>query len=192
MIDRLKRRHGHRKVKIPDALTDDKKKKYKEALDREQEVASAVEIGAIVDVVNSLNNDARKSKAANLLSDLMNDSQLSDDEKNSLIEKIMNQQKELDEKYQNMKDYSNAALMAKLEARRKLREEKNKEDAMRSQLEGFADKKVIYYFFISHLTPTTIWDKAFKNGLRKFFGRQPLKDLKGYGLFKLTISLQMF
>ena len=126
---------------------DDEKKKYMQALDREQEAASAVEIGAIVDVVNSLNNDTRKSKAANLLSDLMKDSQLSDDEKNLLVEKIMNQQKELDEKYQNMKDYSNAALMAKLEARRKLREEKNKEDAMRTQLEGFADKKVILCIF---------------------------------------------
>ena len=148
MIDRLKRRHGHRKVKIPDGLTDDEKRKYIEALDREQEAVVAVEIGAVIDVVNSLNNDTRKSKAANLLSDLMNDSQLSDDEKNSLVEKIMNQQKELDEKYQNMKDYSNAALMAKLEARRKLREEKNKEDAMRSQLEGFADKKVFFCIFL--------------------------------------------
>ena len=28
-----------------------------------------------------------------------------------------------------------------------------------------------------------IWDKIFKNGLRKTYGRQPLKNLKGYGLF---------
>ena len=36
------------------------------------------------------------------------------------------------------------------------------------------------------------WDKVFKSGLSKFCGRQPLKNLKGYGLLKQTISLQNF
>ena len=27
----------------------------------------------------------------------------------------------------------------------------------------------------------TIWDKVFKNGPSKIFGRQPLKNIKGYG-----------
>ena len=35
-----------------------------------------------------------------------------------------------------------------------------------------------------------ICDKLFKNGLRKICGRQPLKNLKWYGLLKQTISLQ--
>ena len=34
-----------------------------------------------------------------------------------------------------------------------------------------------------------IWDRVFKSGLTKFCGRQPLKNLKGYGLLKQTISL---
>ena len=29
-----------------------------------------------------------------------------------------------------------------------------------------------------------IWDKIFKTGPSKFFGRQSLKNLKGYGLLK--------
>ena len=29
-----------------------------------------------------------------------------------------------------------------------------------------------------------IWDKVFKNGPSNFCGRQPLKNLKGYGLLK--------
>ena len=29
-----------------------------------------------------------------------------------------------------------------------------------------------------------IWDKVFKNGPSKIFGRQPLKNLEGYGLLK--------
>ena len=36
------------------------------------------------------------------------------------------------------------------------------------------------------------WGKVFKNGPSKICGRQPLKNLKGYGLLKQTISLQIF
>ena len=36
------------------------------------------------------------------------------------------------------------------------------------------------------------WDKVLKNGPSKICGRQPLKNLKGYGLLKQTISLQFF
>ena len=36
------------------------------------------------------------------------------------------------------------------------------------------------------------WDKVLKNGPSKICGRQPLKNLKGYGLLKQTISLQIF
>ena len=34
------------------------------------------------------------------------------------------------------------------------------------------------------------WDRVFKSGLSKFRGRQPLTNLKGYGLLKWTVSLQ--
>ena len=37
-----------------------------------------------------------------------------------------------------------------------------------------------------------IWDKVFKNGPSKICERQPLKNLKGYGLLKQTISLKIF
>ena len=37
-----------------------------------------------------------------------------------------------------------------------------------------------------------IWDKVFKNRPSKLCGRQPLKNLKGYGKLKQTISLQSF
>ena len=36
------------------------------------------------------------------------------------------------------------------------------------------------------------WVKIFKNGPSKIFGRQPLNNLKWYGLPKQTISLQIF
>ena len=37
----------------------------------------------------------------------------------------------------------------------------------------------------SHL----IWDKVFKDGPSRICGRQSLKNLKGYGVLKQTISL---
>ena len=37
-----------------------------------------------------------------------------------------------------------------------------------------------------------IWDKVFKNGPSKICGRQPFKHLKGYGLLKQTLILQIF
>ena len=33
-----------------------------------------------------------------------------------------------------------------------------------------------------------MWGKIFKSGLSKFDGRQPLKNLKGYGMLKQTTS----
>ena len=37
-----------------------------------------------------------------------------------------------------------------------------------------------------------IWDKVLKNGPNKICGRQPLKNMKWYGLPKQTISLDAF
>ena len=37
-----------------------------------------------------------------------------------------------------------------------------------------------------------IWNKVYKNGPSEICGRQSLKNLKPYGLFKQTISLQIF
>ena len=38
----------------------------------------------------------------------------------------------------------------------------------------------------------SVWDKVSKNGLSKICRREPLKILKGYGVLKQTISLQIF
>ena len=37
-----------------------------------------------------------------------------------------------------------------------------------------------------------IWDKVFKNGPSKIYGKQNSKNLKRYGLLKETVSLQIF
>ena len=47
----------------------------------------------------------------------------------------------------------------------------------------------MFYFGSFHLLT---WDKVFKNGPSKICERQPLKNLKGYGLLKQTIYLKIF
>ena len=37
-----------------------------------------------------------------------------------------------------------------------------------------------------------IWDKVFKIGSSKICGREPVKNLKGFGQLKQTISIQIF
>ena len=37
-----------------------------------------------------------------------------------------------------------------------------------------------------------IWVKVFKNGTSKICGRQPLKNMKWYGVLRQTVSLQVF
>ena len=53
---------------------------------------------------------------------------------------------------------------------------------------GFNLSQIFWYNFQLR----DIWDKVFKNGSSKICGRQPLRNLKKYGLLKQTISLQTF
>ena len=46
--------------------------------------------------------------------------------------------------------------------------------------------------FYTYSKTESEWDKVFKNRQSKTCGRQPLKKLMGYDLFKQTISLQIF
>ena len=58
-------------------------------------------------------------------------------------------------------------------------------------LDGFCNCRK-YFPEIFNLIFTYIWDKLFKNGRSKICGRQPLKNSKGHGLIKQTVSLQIF
>ena len=50
----------------------------------------------------------------------------------------------------------------------------------------------VHSFVIWIISSKVIWDEVFKSGLSKICGRQPLKSLKGYGLLKQTLFLQIF
>ena len=62
-------------------------------------------------------------------------------------------------------------------------------------LKGFTQKGLITYLLIqcnSGHMGQNIQEWTIMNGRSKICGRQPLKNLKGYGLFKQTISLPIF
>ena len=46
--------------------------------------------------------------------------------------------------------------------------------------------------FHRKFTHSYIWDKVFKSGPSKNCGRQPSKNLNGYGLLRKTVSIQIF
>ena len=48
------------------------------------------------------------------------------------------------------------------------------------------------FHFIADIWQGFKWGKVFKSGLSKFCGRQSLKNLKGYGVLKHTISFEIF
>ena len=49
-----------------------------------------------------------------------------------------------------------------------------------------------YKLFTILTISTIIWTIVFKSGLSKFYGRQPLKTFKRYGLLNQTKSLEIF
>ena len=66
--------------------------------------------------------------------------------------------------------------------------------------EGTSLKHTVFKVFVkiyrSISTPDVMagdnWDKVLKNGPSKICGKQPLKNLMGYGLLKGAMSLEIF
>ena len=73
-------------------------------------------------------------------------------------------------------------------------QETEKEDGELNDLgEGlYFGMVVMFVFFDLFSVCTHIWDKVFKNRPSEICRRQPLKNLKLYGLLKQTMSLQIF
>ena len=57
------------------------------------------------------------------------------------------------------------------------------------RIQGSTDIAEFTDFVSVNKIPDIKWDKVFKNGPNKIFGREPLKNLKWYGV---TMSLQIF
>ena len=114
----------------------------REAEGLEIEVNVNEEVAAISSVLQQIANEKKNIVEKKIFNRLTDGDTLSEEDKNQLVEKLFDQQKELDEKYNNQREYNEAALRAKLEARKKVREAKNKEDALRKKMTN-ASKEMV-------------------------------------------------
>lgn len=121
-----------------------------DALDVEAAADRAEQMAAILAVAGEMNVKNTRDGERRILGELAASNDLSDEQKSELIDKLMEQQKKADEQQNSKRDYADAALRTKLEARKKLREEKAKEDAMRKEMDALSAKRVsIYNYLIS-------------------------------------------
>ena len=58
--------------------------------------------------------------------------------------------------------------------------------------QNFKQNQLENALLASHHQTDTLWDKVFKNGPSEICGRQPLKNLKGYGLLKADHNPSIF
>lgn len=121
-------------------------------MDAEEAAEKAEQLAAILAVTGQLTDVKTRQGEHRLLGDLVESSSLSPAEKDELVSKLLEQQRRADEQHNAKKEYANASLHAKLEARRKLRQEKAKEDALRKEMDSLSENRVsvnVYYKYMS-------------------------------------------
>ena len=139
------RKRGTRKPRdsiLNTNLTEDEKKEVELAINAEEAAEKAEQIAAILAVTGQLTDIKTRDGEKRLMGDLVESSQLSAAEKDELVSKLLEQQRQADEQQNSKKEYANASLLAKLEARRRLRQEKAKEDALRKEMDSLSENRV--------------------------------------------------
>ena len=106
-------------------------------------------MAAILAVTGELSDVKTREGERRMLGDLAESNVLSDEQKNELIGRLLEQQQKADEQQQTKKEYADASLRAKLEARRRLREEKTKEEALRKEMDALSENRVSHVLFRS-------------------------------------------
>ena len=131
-------------------FTEAERQKVEHALNVEQEAEKAEQINAILAVTGELADLKTRQGERRLLGNLAESSSLSNSERDAMVGKLLEQQKLAQEQQAARKEYADAHLHAKLEARRRLREEKAKEDALRKEMDTLSENRVsLFRLFIS-------------------------------------------
>lgn len=99
-------------------------------------------IAAISEVFKQIADEERERVEKSIFNRLLENNDLSEDDKKRLIESLFGQQNALNEKYQKQRNDNAAAITAKIEARRKLREARMKESALKKEINDFTQKMV--------------------------------------------------
>ena len=76
------------------------------------------------------------------MQNLLNKTELTDEEQKQIVAKYLEEAEEMKERYNDMQRHSRAVLAAKLAARRRLKEEMRREQAMKKELKEMSKKQV--------------------------------------------------
>ena len=79
-----------------------------------------------------------------VVQNLLKKTEMTEEEQKQIVAKYLEEAEEMKERYNDMQKHSRAVLAAKLAARRRLKEEMRKEQAMKKELKEMAKKQVDY------------------------------------------------
>ena len=78
-----------------------------------------------------------------VVQNLLKGTEMSEEEQQQIVDKYMAEAEEMKQRYDDLQRHSRAVLAAKLAARRRQKEEMNKEAAMKKELKEMSKKQVI-------------------------------------------------
>ena len=96
---------------------------------------------AIMSAVVDFDNDQKKKLILNMVRET---SDMSEEEKRKVLEQFLADAEKMEERYRNQQEYSNATLAAKLAARKRMRDAKLKEEALKKELDSLSAKQVCH------------------------------------------------
>ena len=137
--DKLKERKERRRHKSAVSGLSDQEEQEFLASDVAEESADAALLNAsILAAVEDIDNEEKKK----LVSSLVRNTEMSEDEKRELLDKFMAEAEQLDEQYRTKQEYNNAIVAAKLAARKRIRDEKLRENALKKELDALSARQV--------------------------------------------------
>ncbi|XP_070551144.1 golgin subfamily A member 6-like protein 25 isoform X1 [Ptychodera flava] len=145
MKERMKARRAKKKdKKLPDGVKpgSDEEKEYLEAADAQEDADRKREEQALLSVLDDIANEEQRKSHTDALNSLMQDGNVSQEERDRIMAEHEANQEKLKEKLDSQKDQQKNALMAKLAAKKRLRQEVKVEDAVHKELNHVSKQQV--------------------------------------------------
>ncbi len=119
-------------------LSEEEKQEFLESVKAEESADNVAQMAAILEAVTEVDQEEKKR----LVADLIKSNDMSEEDKKELVDKYMAEAQELEENYKNQQEYSNAVVAAKLAAKKRIRDEKLREAALKKELDALSAKQV--------------------------------------------------
>ena len=125
-------------------LSDEEKEELLAADEAEAEADKAFTDAVIMSAVMDIDNETKRELMSNFVREK---TEISEDEKQQMVDKFMAEAHEIEEKHRNQHEYHNAVVQAKLAAKKRMREEKLREEALKKELNALSAKQVFIQSF---------------------------------------------